>query len=47
MSDIVTANITENPNVPYYFDLDSNSNGFVLWASALVFIMTPGLGFCK
>ena len=32
---------------PTNIPTDPDSNGFILWASALVFIMTPGLGFCE
>ncbi|KAJ3414625.1 hypothetical protein HDV05_006266 [Chytridiales sp. JEL 0842] len=42
---VTTANLTENPQAPFLEGLDLNSNGFLLWAAALVFIMTPGLGF--
>ncbi|KAJ3135185.1 hypothetical protein HK101_004267 [Irineochytrium annulatum] len=34
-----------DPGAPSYSGLDLNSNGFMLWGAALVFIMTPGLGF--
>ncbi|KAJ3270380.1 hypothetical protein HDU76_011171, partial [Blyttiomyces sp. JEL0837] len=47
MSDNTTANDTApvDPYLPAYGGLDLNSNGFMLWGAALVFIMTPGLGF--
>ncbi|KAJ1552287.1 hypothetical protein HK405_011910 [Cladochytrium tenue] len=45
MSIVATTNSTLNPFVPGYGGLDQNSTGFMLWGAALVFIMTPGLGF--
>ncbi|KAJ3194596.1 hypothetical protein HK101_002353 [Irineochytrium annulatum] len=34
-----------DPGAPADNGLDLNSNGFMLWGAAMVFIMTPGLGF--
>lgn len=42
---MATTNSSLDPNIPSLGGLDLNSNGFLLWGAALVFIMTPGLGF--
>ncbi|KAJ3317757.1 hypothetical protein HDU76_001067 [Blyttiomyces sp. JEL0837] len=41
---MATTNTTTDPFLPQDSGLDLTSNGFLLWGSALVFIMTPGLG---
>ncbi|KAI9350002.1 ammonium transporter AmtB-like domain-containing protein [Zopfochytrium polystomum] len=42
---MATTNSTLDPFLPALGGLDQTSNGFLLWGAALVFIMTPGLGF--
>ncbi|KAI9355103.1 ammonium transporter AmtB-like domain-containing protein [Zopfochytrium polystomum] len=42
---MATTNSTIDPFLPSLGGLDQTSNGFLLWGAALVFVMTPGLGF--